>query len=122
MARHKRPSTFLYISWRQDTRHWVALSHLLQDLYEESYLDLSGLLKEGIQSSCSLGFAKDFKPLLNCTELILEVLVKGCGGHLLECSFVLIDIRNPLLSNSVGSIPLIVLLACCLVRLSVKVG
>ena len=60
----------------------MAFTHLLQDLDEETDLDLSGLLEQGIKRGSALGFAQHSEPLLNSTELILEVLGKWHSWNL----------------------------------------
>jgi len=87
---------FTKVGRRQDARHGMALCHLLENLNEESDLDLSCLLQQCIQRSCTLGFTEDTEPLFDSTQLILEILIECCRGHLLQGRFVLIDVCNPL--------------------------
>lgn len=82
----------------------MTLRHLLQDLDEKPNLDLGGLLQQGIQGRGSLSFTQDTEPLLDGTEFILKVLVKRGSCHFFQCSFVLINVRKPLLSGTVQSI------------------
>ena len=93
--------TFVKVCGRQHTRHGVIFTHLLENLDEEADLDLGGLLQKSIQSCGALGLAQDAEPLLNCTKLVLEVLVQSSSGHLLQRRLVLVNIRNPLLGNLV---------------------
>jgi len=97
--------TFLAeVGWRENNRHGVTLGHLLQDLNEETDLNLGRLLKKSVQSSCTFGFAQNAEPLFNSTQFIFEVLVQCSSSHLLQGCLILIDIRNPLLSSSVHCI------------------
>lgn len=84
---------------RQHARHGMALGHLLKDLNEEADLHLSSLLQQSIKSSGALRLAEHTKPLLDSTELVLEVLIKGCSSHLFKCRLVLVNVCNPLLSS-----------------------
>ena len=91
--------TLVKASRGQDTRHGVVLSHLLQNLDEESDLDLRGLLQQRIEGSSPLSFAQDTEPLFNSAEFILEVLIEGGCSHLLQSGLVLVNIGKPLLSK-----------------------
>lgn len=87
----------------------MALRHLLQDLDKEADLHLSGLLQQSIQGRSSLGLAQDTEPLLDGTQLIFEILVKRSSCHLFQCSLILINVREPLLSRTVHRIFRVVL-------------
>jgi hypothetical protein len=91
---------------RQNTRHGVALGHLLQDLDEEANLHLGCLLQQSVESSGALGLAEHAEPLLDSAELVLEVLVQRSGRHVLEGRLVLVDVGDPLLSSLVGRVVL----------------
>lgn len=82
----------------------MALGHLLQNLDEETDLDLGSLLQQSIQRCSPFRFAEDTEPLFNGTELILEILIQGGSRHLLESRLILIDVCQPLLSRTVDGI------------------
>ncbi|KAG9966610.1 SAM domain-containing protein, partial [Aureobasidium melanogenum] len=94
------------IGRRQNTRHGVALGHLLQDLDEEANLHLGGLLQQGVEGGSALWLAEHAEPLLNSAELILEILIQRSGSHVLEGCLVLVDVGDPLLSGLFSSIVL----------------
>lgn len=100
----------------------MVLAHLLEDLDEETDLDLSGLLKQSIQGSRALSLAQDAEPLFNSAEFILEVLIERSGGHLLESGLILVDIGDPLLGQLVLRVQLGIALHLAGLRLAVKVG
>lgn len=100
-----RERTFVEIRGREHTRHGMTLSHLLQNLNEESNLYLRSLLQECIQSGGSFGLAQNPEPLLDSAQLIFEVLVQSCRSHLLQRGLVLVNLRDPLLRDLVGRIP-----------------
>lgn len=76
----------------------MVLSHLLENLDEETDLDLSCLLQKSVESSSTLSFTQNSEPLLDSAQLILEILIECSSSHLLQRGLILIDIRNPLLS------------------------
>jgi len=82
----------------------MILSHLLENLNEEADLNLGCLLEESIQSSRSFSLAQNSEPLFDGAQLVLEILVEGCSSHLLQRSFILVNVGDPLLSNLVRSI------------------
>ena len=88
----------------EKSRHWVALRHLLQNLDEKPDLHLRGLLQQSIESGRTLRLAQDAEPLLDSAELILEILIKCSGCHLLQGCLILINICQPLLSGPVQRI------------------
>jgi len=89
--------TFVKVCRGQNSRHWMILSHLLENLDEEADLDLSCLLKKSIKSSSTLSLTQNPEPLLDGAQLVLKILVESSSGHLLQRGLILIDIRNPLL-------------------------
>lgn len=93
----------------------MALGHLLQNLDEETDLHLRSLLQQSIQSRSPFRFAEDTEPLLNSTQLILEILVQRRSCHLLESGLVLIDIRKPLLCRTIQDIVTVLALALLIV-------
>jgi hypothetical protein len=100
----------------------MALTHLLKDLDEETYLHLSGLLQQRVECRRPFGFTKHTKPLLNRTQLILEVLVKRRSGHLLQGGFVLVNVGDPLLCNFILGISIGTWGVLALLSLHVKIG
>lgn len=114
--------TFVKVGRREDARHGMILAHLLEDLDEETNLDLGGLLQKSIQSSSPLCFAEHPEPLFNGTELVFEVLVERGCGHFFERGLVLINVGDPLLRNLVLCVALGVALVLTLLGLAVKVG
>lgn len=100
----------------------MVLTHLLEDLDEEPNLYLSSLLQKSIESSGALGFAQNPEPLLNSTQLVLEILVKCCRRHFLQCSFILVDVGYPLLRNFILGVCFVVAVALALLRLAIEVG
>lgn len=100
----------------------MVLAHLLEDLDEETDLDLGSLLKQSIKGSCALSFAQDAEPLFNSAEFILEVLIKRSGSHLLESGLILVNVGNPLLRQLVLGVQLGTALHLAGLRLAVKVG
>jgi hypothetical protein len=93
--------TFLSeVGGRQNSGHGHVLGHLLQDLDEETNLHLRRLLEQSVERCRSLGLAKDAEPLFNSAQLVLEVLVKSSCRHLFECSFILVDVGEPLLGSA----------------------
>ena len=76
-------------------------SHLLQDLNEESNLDLGCLLEERIECGGSLRFAQNEEPLLDSLKFIFKVLVQSGRCHLLEGIFVGLEVVDPLAGSLV---------------------
>lgn len=92
------------VGGRQNTRDWMALGHLVQDLSKEALLHLGGLLYQGICGGGALSLAQDSKPLFNGAQLILEILVQSGSSHLFQHGLVLFNVLNPLLTQPVGII------------------
>src|SRR5689334_12764859 len=114
--------TLVKVCRRKHTRKRVVLAHLLENLDKEANLHLSSLLQQGVESSSALGLTENTEPLLNSCQLILEVLVKGGGSHLLQRSLILVDIGNPLLGKLVLRINIGIALALIRLCLTVEVG
>lgn len=100
----------------------MILSHLLEHLDEKANLNLSCLLQEGIQSGGAFSLAQDTEPLLDGTELVLEVLVQSSSSHLFQRRFVLINVGNPLLGNLVLRVRFGVVGAKVLLSLPIEIG
>lgn len=99
----------------------MILPHLLENLNKEAYLNLSGLLQQGIQRRSPLCLAQNSEPLFYSTQFILEVLIQSRSSHLLQCCLILIDISDPLLSNPVLGVIVHVALALRLLGLTIEV-
>lgn len=113
--------TFVKVGGRQDARHGMILAHLLKHLDEESNLNLGSLLQQSVQGGGAFGLTQDPKPLFNGAQLILEVLIQGGGGHLLQRRLVLIDVGYPLLSDLVLRIGVGAAMPVTLLALAVEV-
>lgn len=99
----------------------MILAHLPQNLYEESDLDLGGLLQKSVKGSRALGLTEDAEPLLDRTELILEVLIQSSRSHFFQGCLILINVRDPLLRNLILCVMVQAGLARGLLGLNVKV-
>lgn len=118
-AERKRAHTlFAKVGGRQNTRHGVALCHLLQNLNEETDLNLRSLLQKSIQGSSALGFTQHAEPLLDGAELIFEVLIQSCRCHVLKRRLVLVNVGDPLLRCLVCRIVLVAELALAEIHLT----
>lgn len=107
---------FAEIRWRKYAGHWMTFCHLLEYLYEEADLDLSGLLQQCIQGGCPFCFAQNLEPLLYGGKLILEILIQRSSSHLFQRDLILIDVSDPLLRGFVHDI-IVVTLAVGVLRL-----
>ena len=87
----------------------MGLGHLLKNLDEEANLNLGRLLQECVKRCGPLGLAQDAEPLLDCTEFILEILIQGGRGHLLQGILVRLEVVDPLLCGLVEGLGLGVL-------------
>ena len=99
----------------------MVFAHLLQDLDEETNLNLSRLLQQSIQRCGTFSLAQHAKPLFDSTQFILEILVKSGGSHFLQSGLVLVNISNPLLSNLVLRVGIKASLTMALLGLTIKI-
>ena len=85
----------------KESRHGIGPSHLLENGYEKTNLNLCGMLEKTVESGCALCFRQNLEPLIehmsdgtcgteleqalalfNGTQLFFEVDIKRGGSHL----------------------------------------